>query len=61
MEFFSNFMNIGVNDVDMSKYKRIGFEIDEFSRIYGRVLLIGHVVYMSEKNYRSIKHFEEFR
>lgn len=60
MEFFKSFLDIVPSSVISSSYKRIGFEIDEFSRVYGRVLLVGHFVYQSEKNYRSIKHFNEW-
>jgi hypothetical protein len=41
--------------------KQIGLEIDWFSNLYGRSILTGHVVYESEKNYRSKVMFNEFK
>lgn len=45
------------------KYKnirRVGFEIDWFSKVNGRTLLSGHVVFQSPKNFRCKSTFEKF-
>ena len=61
MEFFNIFLEQSDNNFSLSPVKQFGFEIDEFSRVYGRIIMTGHIVYKPEKNYRSKKQFEEFK
>lgn len=61
MDFFNIFLNNDDSKYKQSTIKQFGFEIDYFSRIYGRMIMVGHVVYKADKNYRSKKQFEDFR
>lgn len=61
MDFFDDFLVPPPTDFSLSTMKQVGFEIDEFSRVYGRMLLTGHVIYKAGKNYRSKQQFEEFK
>lgn len=61
MEFFENFLNQDETNFKLSPVKQFGFEIDLFSRVYGRMIMVGHIVFKADKNYRSKKQFETFR
>lgn len=61
MEFFECFLCRDDSDYSTSNVKQFGFEIDYFSRVYGRMLLVGRIAYKAEKNYRSKAHFENFK
>lgn len=61
MEFFNLFLEKDATEFELSQIKQFGLEIDYFSRVYGRMLMVGHVVYKTNKNYRSKQQFETFR
>lgn len=54
MEFFSSFRVTDETDAP-SHVKRIGMDIEYFSNICGRTLLVGHITYISDKNFKSKK------
>jgi hypothetical protein len=60
MEFFNIFLKKDDTEFSISPVKQFGFEIDEFSRVYGRMVITGHVVFKANKNYRSKDQFENF-
>ena len=57
MEFFSSF-RVTDEPEATSCVKRIGLDIEYFSNICGRTLLVGHVTYISDKNFKSKKCLE---
>lgn len=61
MEFFNIFLNNDTTNFTQSHVKQFGFEIDYFSRVYGRMVMVGQIVYKANKNYRSKLQFEQFR
>lgn len=61
MEFLNIFLEQDTCNFTQSNVKQFGFEIDYFSRVYGRMVMVGHIVYQANKNYRSKLQFETFR
>lgn len=61
MEFINLFLTSKTYNYTLSHVKQFGIEIDEFSRVYGRIIIVGHLVYMPNKNYRSKKQFEHYK
>lgn len=61
MDFINLFLNSKTDNYTLSPVKQFGIEIDEFSRVYGRIIIVGHLVYMPNKNYRSKKQFEHYK
>jgi hypothetical protein len=61
MEFFDTFLKQDTSAFTQSNVKQFGFEIDYFSRVYGRMLMVGNISYQANKNYRSKHQFEQFR
>lgn len=61
MEFFSSFHDTLPADSSIPKnVKRIGIDIEYFSSVCGRTLLVGNVTYMSDKNFKSKQCFEDY-
>lgn len=60
MDFFNQFLELNDSEFLNSQTKQLGVEIDYFSRIYGMMLIVGHVTYNSVKNYRSKSQFNNF-
>lgn len=57
---FEKFLSKESEEYNLKTIKKIGFEIDWFSRVNGRVLLSGRVSYESSKNFRSTENFREY-
>lgn len=60
MEKFFNdtFINEPLENFKTIDIKEIGIELDWFSHVYGRTILVGTLTYESYKNYRCKKEFE---
>lgn len=59
MHWFQDFAESPACMYDPEPVRQYGFEIDWFSRVYNRTLLVGTLVYQCRKNFRLREDFEK--
>lgn len=57
--FFLDVANIPMEELKYCDVKEIGMELDWFSHVFGRTILVGRLCYESFKNYKCKSEFEE--
>lgn len=61
MEFLSKFMDVPPEFYKRVRCRRIGLDVEWFSCVKGRHVFCGTGTYISNKNYRSNKEFDQFK
>lgn len=60
-DFFNTFLQKEIREFVPFKRKLIGLEIEKFSDVLGRILIVGNITYMSNKSFRCNKAFDKYK